>query len=137
VTLAGSMKITLQVALDVPDTDLVVSVAAIEPTGRSVFLGWDMVRARFRESPSEAKAVPAGAVLPYTFDGFWFTVRRLPAGTRLRLVVNSLDSPDFQRNFNSGGKIGFETAADIRVANVQVFHDAEHPSVLELPVGEE
>ncbi len=136
VTLAGNVELTLQLAIDVPDTDVAAVLYAIEPTGRSLFLGWDMVRARYRENPSEAKPVPAGAVLPYTFDGFWFTVRRLAAGTRLRLVVGPLDSPDWQRNFNSGGKIGFETEADIRVANVQVFHDAAHPSVLELPVGE-
>ncbi len=135
-TLAGNMKLTLYVALDVPDTDLAAGVWAIEPTGRSLLLGWDMVRARYREGPSEARPVPAGAVLPYIFDSFWFTVRRLPAGTRLRLMVGPVDSPDFQRNFNSGGKIGHETAADIRAANVQLFHDTAHPSVLEVPVAE-
>jgi len=51
-------------------------------------------------------------------------------------VVAPLDIPDLQKNFNSGGRIGFETADDARVATVRLHHSARHPSVLHLPVVE-
>jgi hypothetical protein len=39
-----------------------------------------------------------------------------------------------EKNYNRGGVVADETAKDARTAHVTVYHDAVHPSVLELPV---
>jgi predicted acyl esterase len=55
--------------------------------------------------------------------------RRMPAGARLRLTIAPLNSPNFQKNYNTGGQ------EDARVAHIEIFHDAEHASQLILPLA--
>jgi predicted acyl esterase len=38
-------------------------------------------------------------------------------------------------NYNNGGDVSAESAQDARTAHVTLYHDAEHPSHLELPVA--
>ncbi|HEX6613859.1 MAG TPA: hypothetical protein VF022_08370, partial [Rhodanobacteraceae bacterium] len=64
-----------------------------------------------------------------------FTVRELPEGTRLRVVLAPLNIPDLQKNYNSGGRLGYETAKDARTATFSVHLDPQHPSWLELPLA--
>ncbi len=133
---SGRLKLTLWLALDVPDTDFQADVYEILPGGTSVLLASDAKRARYRESLREAKPVPAGEVLKYEFAGFnWFS-RQIGAGSRLRLVVSSPNSIHVQKNYNSGGDVSRETAKDARTARVALYHDPEHPSSLELPIEE-
>jgi len=55
-------------------------------------------------------------------------------GSRLRLLLKSPNSYALQKNYNNGGVVADESAKDARTAHVNVYHDAQHPSVLELPV---
>jgi len=46
-----------------------------------------------------------------------------------------LNSPLYQKNYNTGGRIGYEKIEDARIANIKIFHDGEHASPLVLPVA--
>jgi putative CocE/NonD family hydrolase len=132
---SGQVKLTLWIALDVPDTDFKADLYEILPDGGSVLLTGDMLRARYRSSPERAEPVPPGEPVRYELAGFsWFS-RRVSKGSRLRLVVSSPNSIYYQKNYNSGGEVSSETARDARTAHVVLFHDAEHPSALEIPIG--
>ncbi|HET6905472.1 MAG TPA: CocE/NonD family hydrolase [Rhodanobacteraceae bacterium] len=137
ITLAGAMQLLANISLDTPDGDIGAEVDAILPDGRTLVLGQDMMRARFRHGMVKAEPATPGAVEPWRFDGFYFTVRELPKGTRLRLVLAPLNIPDLQKNYNSGGRIGYETAKDARTATFAVHLDPRHPSYLELPLAPE
>jgi len=39
-----------------------------------------------------------------------------------------------QKNYNSGGVVSEESGTDAQTAHVTLYHDAAHPSFLELPV---
>ncbi len=130
----GTLRLVLWIALDVPDTDLQVTVYEILADGSSIQLTQDWIRARYRESLREEKRVELGAILPYTFDGFFFFSRRIAKGSRLRLFLNSPNSIYIQKNYNGGGVIADESGADARTAHVTVYHDAEHPSYLVMPI---
>jgi putative CocE/NonD family hydrolase len=131
---SGQVKLTLWMSLDVPDTDFKADLYEILPDGGSVLLASDQVRARYRESLEKETLVPKGEVLRYDFDGFTWFSRRVSKGSRLRLVVSCPNAPGFQKNYNSGGVVADETPKDARAAHVAVYHDAGHPSVLEIPV---
>jgi len=131
---SGYLKLVAWIELDVPDTDFSVSVTEILADGRSVALTQDLMRARYRDSLREAKPVPAGEIVRYQFDGFFWFSRRIAKGSRLRLVFKSPNSIFLQKNYNSGGVVAEESGADARTAHVRLYHDAEHPSYLELPV---
>jgi putative CocE/NonD family hydrolase len=132
--IAGYVKLTAWIALDVPDTDFHVILYEILPDGRSVKLTEDMQRARFRESLRAETLVTPGEINEYTFDGFFWFARQVAAGSRLRLVIRAPNTIYLQKNYNSGGVVAEETAADARTAHVTLYHNAAHPSVLTLPV---
>ena len=55
-------------------------------------------------------------------------------GHRLRLIVTSSSFPRFDRNANSGKPFGTDGPDDLRPARQTVFHDAERPSHIVLPI---
>ena len=133
--IAGQVKLSLWLSLDVPDTDLLAGLFEIRPDGSSILLASDMLRARYRQSLETQKLVEPGKIERYDFDGFAWFARRVGKGSRLRLAVTSLNSMFWQKNYNSGGDVAAESARDARTAHVTLVHDAEHASVLEIPMG--
>lgn len=133
--IAGFPKLTVWLKMDVPDTDLEVDLYEILPDGESVALTSATMRARYRESLREARPVVAGKVEKYVFDNFTFFARRIAKGSRLRLVVRSINSPGAEKNYNSGGLVAAETGKDAKTAHISLVHDPEHASTLELPIA--
>ncbi len=132
--ISGFPKVTVWLAMDVPDTDLEVTLYEILSNGSSIQLSSANMRARYRESLRQEKPVPPGKAEKYVFDNFTFFSRQVAKGSRLRLVVGSINSPSSEKNYNSGGLVAKETGKDARTAHIQLFHDAEHPSFVELPI---
>jgi putative CocE/NonD family hydrolase len=132
----GFVKLTAWIAIDVPDTDFEATLYEILPDGTSVALTSDAIRARYRESLSQEKLVKPGEINQYVFDGFTFFSRRIAKGSRLRLVLDCPNSIYLEKNYNSGGVVADEIAKDARTAHITVYHDAVHPSRLELPLVE-
>ena len=130
----GFAKLRAWLKMDVPDTDLEADLFEILPDGGSVSLTSATMRARYRESLRDAKPVTAGATEKYVFDNFTFFSRRIAKGSRLRLILSSINSTGAEKNYNSGGVVAAETAKDAKTAHIALVHDAEHPSALELPI---
>jgi putative CocE/NonD family hydrolase len=131
---SGQVKLSLWMALDVPDTDFQAALYEILPDGGSVLLTRDLLRARYRDSMEKEALVPKGEAVRYDFTGFTWFSRRVSKGSRLRLVVAAANTTDLEKNYNSGGVVADETAKDARTAHVTVLHDAGHPSALEIPI---
>jgi putative CocE/NonD family hydrolase len=132
--ISGFAKFTCWMAMDVPDTDFQVSLYEIMPDGSSIVLTQDLMRARYRASLRQEKLVKSGEINCYEFKSFpWFS-RRVSKGSRIRLLLRSPNSYALQKNYNSGGVVADESGKDARTAHVTVYHDAQHPSVLELPL---
>ncbi len=53
----------------------------------------------------------------------------------MRLTIAPLNSPYYQKNYNTGGRIGYEKSEDARIAHIQIFHDAVRRSRLILPLA--
>jgi predicted acyl esterase len=132
--IAGHIQLTLECEADAPDFDLWAQVLMVLPDGSTVRLGEDIRRARFRNGQFKEELVRPGQLIKIPFEFNWLA-RRIPAGARLRLTVAPLNSPNYQKNFNSGGRMGYEDIDDARVANIKIFHDARRPSQLTLPLA--
>lgn len=133
--LIGCPKLTLWLSLDVPDTDISADLYEVLPDGTSIALWSDVRRLRYRESNRQEKLVTPGETVRCELAPGLFVARRIAKGSRFRLVVTSPNSIFLQKNYNSGGVVANETVKDARTAHVRVLHDAEHASVLDLPVG--
>ncbi len=131
---AGQMRLTLVCAADAPDFDLWTQVLMVLADGSTVRLGEDIRRARFRNDQFKEELLRPGEPVEIPFEFNWLA-RRIPAGARLRLTIAPLNSPNYQKNFNSGGRIGFENVNSSRIATIKIFHDARRGSRLMLPLA--
>jgi putative CocE/NonD family hydrolase len=132
--ITGYLRLVTWIALEVPDTDFEAIVSEILPDGTSIRLTQDWMRARYRESPRDAKLVKSGDINQYEFANFKFFSRLIAKGSRLRLVLRSPNSIFQEKNYNSGGIVADESGKDARTAHVTLYHDSQHLSYLELPL---
>jgi uncharacterized protein len=132
--LVGSPALTLWLSIDTPDVDLSADLYEIQPDGTSIALWSDIRRLRYRESLREAKLVKPGEIVKCNFNPGLFLARRLMKGSRLRLVITSPNSIFWQKNYCSGGVVAEETVKDARTCHVQIYHDAQHASAIQLPL---
>jgi len=132
--LIGCPAVTLWLSIDTPDVDLECDLYEVQPDGTTIALWTTMGRLRYRESLREGKLVKPGEILKCDFNPGLFVARQLMKGSRLRLVVTAVNSISWQKNYCSGGVVAEETAKDARTCHVQAYHDAAHPSTIQLPL---
>ncbi len=160
----GPVAATIWAASSAVDTDFTAALVDVYPDGKAIILTDGVCRARFRNGwrsgpsrsmtgrlsgrraelvegpgPYDALYDPAFKPelmtpgTPYEFHiDMWATSNVFKRGHRIRLEITSSNFPRYDRNLNTGGRVGFETAG--RVAHQTVFHDAERPSRVTLPV---
>jgi uncharacterized protein len=137
----GKIRVDLFVASDRIDTDFALRLTEVYPDGRSMLLDESVQRMRFRNGytqGAEAFMTP-GEVYPVSlyFEDLANTFR---AGNRLRLVVSSSNYPRYNRNMNTGGAMlpdgNIDTLVNPLLASNRVSANAQHPSRIELPLGQ-
>lgn len=87
------IRVQLFMSLTTPDADFEVNLYESTPDGKSFPLGSCVLRARYRNSLQQEELVKPGEINWYTFDTFRFLSKKLLKGSRLRLVVENLNSP--------------------------------------------
>ena len=127
----GEPQAELFVAADAPDADIMLWLAEHRDDGRSVKLATGQLRlghhAGFDQERLLTPGQPGCVNIPLTYIG-----HRVPAGSRLRLLVSGSNFPWADPNPHTGDPIA--TAMDVRCALQTVYHDEERPSKLTLPI---
>ena len=127
----GPIKVELFASSSAVDTDFTAKLVDVSPEGFPQNLTEGIVRARYRDSQEQPTFMNPGQTYKFTID-VWSTSNVFRKGHRVRLEISSSNFPRFDRNLNTG-----EESASARKpvsATNTVYHDAEHPSVLVLPV---
>ena len=127
----GPVKVVLYASSDSTDTDFVARLVDVFPDGSSYNMAEGIVRARYRESLSTPSLLKPGQVYRFEIDLVGTSIAFQP-GHAIRVHVTSSHFPQFDRNPNTGDKFG--TSAKVQVAQQTVYHDAERPSHILLPV---
>lgn len=128
--IAGEVRVVLYASSSGADTDWVVKLCDLQPDGRTLNLCDGVVRASYHSRRS-GETYRSGEPQRWPIS-LWSTAAVLQAGHRLRLLVTSSDFPRYDRNPTTG-EDPF-AATDSRPALQLVFHSADRPSHLELPV---
>ena len=89
------------------------------------------IRARFHKSMKAPELLEPNRIYQYDID-LWQTGIRIPIGARLRVEIASASFPLFSRNLNTGGHN--ETETNHVPAHQTIYHDAQRPSYILLPV---
>jgi putative CocE/NonD family hydrolase len=129
--ITGPVTAELFVATSAVDTDFVVCLSDVHPDGFCQNLLESIVRGRFRSSYTTPTLLEPGQVYPLTVE-LWNTSHIVRPGHRLRVHVTSSDFPRWERNLNTGSRAAY--GKQMEVAHQSLYHDAEHPSRVILPV---
>ena len=127
----GPVKIVLHAASDAVDTDFVAKLVDVYPDGTSYNMAEGIVRARYRESLSKPSLMKPGQVYKFEIDLVGTSVA-FQKGHRIRVQIASSHFPQFDRNPNTGAPFG--TTDKVQIAQQTIYHDAERPSHVLLPV---
>jgi putative CocE/NonD family hydrolase len=126
-TVAGPLAVDLWFRSSLPHTDVSVRLCTVSTKGRSFNLSDGYRRLR----PGDVTPDPDGDL--HVRIDMWPTATTFRRGERIRLQVASGAHPIFARNLGTGEPIA--TGTTMRAANQEIFHDAQHPSAVELPVS--
>jgi putative CocE/NonD family hydrolase len=133
----GPVTLELYARSSAVDTDFTAKLVDVAPDGFAQNLTEGILRARYRDSQEHPSLMTPGQVYRLTVD-MWATSNVFKKGHVLRLEVSSSNFPRFDRNLNTGVTPRFlnedsGVSAMVSATNV-IYHDAEHPSALLLPV---
>ena len=127
----GPVQLELFAKSSTVDTDFTAKLVDIWPSGFAQNLTEGIIRARFRNSQEKPELMHPGEICKLTID-LWATSNIFLKGHSLRLEVSSSNFPRFDRNMNAGKDSSI--AANPVSATNMIYHDAEHPSTLILPI---
>jgi uncharacterized protein len=137
IEVTGPLVVKLWASSDGPDTDFTAKLVDVYPPSRDFPAGVDLnvadsiVRARYRESLSSAKMLEPGRPAEFTIE-MYPTSLVFRRGHRIRVDISSSNFPRFDVNPNTGEPLNQNR--NWRVAQNAVYHDAQHPSRIILPI---
>ena len=114
-TIAGTVKLVLQVSSDAKDTDFNAKLLDVDPEGRSWNIMNGVLRARYREGMTRKVLMEPGKVYQVEVS-LKATAYHFRPGHRLRLHVTSSDFPLYDRNLNTGGN-NYDESAFVKATN--------------------
>lgn len=122
----GHVKLALFVATNLAHTDFFARLCDVDKNGRSM----NVCDGLFRVAPGKGFLQPDGSLLIEV--DMWATAYGFKRGHRLRLQISSGAHPRWNRNLGTGAPLG--TGSHMKIAKQTVYHDANHPSALILPI---
>lgn len=129
--ITGPLTVTLFAASSARDTDFTAALVDVFPHGYTHLIQEGIIRARYRNSDSEASLIEPGKAYKYTID-LWATSYLIKEGHKIRVEVSSSNFNRWDRNPNTGNEFGLD--AEIIKATQTILHDTEHPSYITLPI---
>jgi len=133
----GRLVVKLWASSNSPDTDFTAKLIDVYPPSRDYPAGVDLnigdsiVRARYRESLKTAKLLTADRPEEFTIE-MYPTSLVFRRGHRIRVDIASSNFPRFDVNPNTGEPLNQNRRW--RIADNAVYHDAQHPSRIILPM---
>jgi len=131
VEIAGPLKVVLSASSNCLDTDFTAKLIDVHPTGELMLVADGIIRARYRNSMTTPELMTPSDVYEFTID-MGDIAQVFEANHSIRVDISSSNFPKHDRNLNTGGELYKET--EMLVAENTVYHDAEHPSYIVLPL---
>ncbi|MFC0212284.1 CocE/NonD family hydrolase [Paenibacillus chartarius] len=131
--MTGPVKAELYVSSDVKDTDFVIKITDVAPDGTSTLIMDRVQRARYREGQNKEVFMEKGQVYRLDID-MGNMSHMFQAGHRIRVAITGSNFPKYDRNPNTGNAFGVDDEEDFQVAHNVVYHTAEYPSHVVLPL---
>ncbi len=131
IVVAGQIKVKLWASSDGFDTDFTAKLCDVYPSGKSMLIADGIVQARHRNSIEKEEFLVPNEPTEFTID-LGSTAIAFAPGHQIRVAISSSNFPRFEVNPNTGKPFG--DFSEMRIAHQTIYHDAHHPSAIELPV---
>jgi putative CocE/NonD family hydrolase len=134
-TVMGLVKAKFYAASTADDTDFAVMLCDVAECGLSINIVNSIIRASRRESLSNPSLIEPEKIYEYNIDVGW-TAALFKKGHRIRVTICSSNFPHFARTPNTAAVPSYEVDLnDWEIARQTIYHDAEHPSRVILPIA--
>jgi putative CocE/NonD family hydrolase len=131
--LTGPIFATLHVASSAIDTDFMVRISDVYPTGEARLLQDNAIRMRWREGGLDPVYMTPNEVYKVELT-LWNTSYVVAPGHTLRFSISSSNYPRFDINRNNGILLKDRTPSDANVtATNYIYHSKQYPSYISLP----
>lgn len=134
----GPITVNLWASSSCVDTDFAARLIDIHPPNEDYPMGYHMnltgggiIRARYRDSLEKAELLEPGRIYEFTIIPYP-TSNLFTVGHQISLYISSSNYPEFDVNPNTGEPLGKHRMK--KVAENTIYHDAEHPSHIMLPI---
>ncbi len=134
VEILGRVFVEVRAASDALDTDFTAKLLDVYPDGRAVLLGPEPAgvrRARYRKGYTATQLLTPNQPEEFRVELFDMGHRFL-SGHKIRVEISSSVYPHVNPNQNTGNPVATDTVW--RVARQTIFHQADRPSRVILPV---
>lgn len=131
IEVTGEVVVKLFAASTAPDTDFTAKLVDVHPDGFAANVCHGIVRAQYRESYQNPSLITPGQIYEYTIL-LRATGNLFQKGHQIRVDISSSNFPFFDRNHNTGRP--FYEDAELVPATQTIYHSAQHPSRVILPV---
>ena len=129
--LTGPITAQLHFATSARDTDVTVALVDVAPDDSANLIQDGILRCRYRNGLDRMDLMTPGEPTALEID-VWSTSYHIKPGHRLRVEISSSCFNRYDRNLNTGEPFG--QGAEPVKASQTIFHDAERPSFIMLPV---
>ncbi|MBM3949330.1 MAG: CocE/NonD family hydrolase [SAR202 cluster bacterium] len=133
----GPVEVHLWASSSAVDTDFTAKLIDVfppsddYPDGLAINLTDSIIRARYRNGWEKPELMEPGTPYEFVFQ-LYHTSNVFQKGHRIRVDISSSNWPRFDVNPNTGGPLGREQV--YQVAHQTVYHDAQRPSHIVLPL---
>jgi putative CocE/NonD family hydrolase len=130
----GHIRAQIYLSCDCRDTDLWVRLLDVAPDGTAFNLmnpGLDVLRASYRDLKRGRQLLTPGQVYELNLSNL-ITSNVFQKGHRIRAQISATFFPNFSRNLQTGELES--VSAKMQKAAIRIYHDAEHPSRIILPI---
>jgi uncharacterized protein len=131
VEVTGPVSVELYAKSSAVDTDFTAKLVDVGPDGFAQNMTEGIVRARYRDSQEKPALINPDQVYKFAID-LWATSNVFRKGHVLRLEISSSNFPRFDTNLNTGEDA--RLAQRSIAATNTIYHDAQHPSAVILPI---
>ena len=127
----GEVRVRFFASSSAVDTDFVVTLTDVFPSGYSAILRQNAIRGRYRLSEETESLLEPDQVYEFTLT-LDAVANLFKTGHRVRVGIASSSFPHFLPNPGTAAPLHLATQG-VTARNV-IYHDGQHPSAIELPV---
>ncbi|MFD2420069.1 CocE/NonD family hydrolase [Amycolatopsis pigmentata] len=137
VEVTGPITVSLWVSSSAKDTDFTAKLVDLYPSSETYPRGYalnisdSIIRLRYRNGPDAAESYDPDSIVPVDIE-LYPTSNLFVKGHRIRLDISSSNFPRFDVNSNTGEPLGTERRRQVAINTV--YHDAQRPSRIKLPL---